>query len=289
MKSMTGYGRAKIIREEKEYTIEIKAVNSKYCDINIKLPRILSNLEEKIKKEILKKVTRGKIDVWVTYQNYGIQGKSIILNKELAKEYQKQLKELAEEIKIDSNIEVMELIKLPEIITMEESQKTETVWEEIKECCEIAVEQLIDMRKQEGIIIKEDLEQRINKVEENIEKISTYSTGLVKENVVKLKERIKEILQTDIIDETRLTQEIVIYADKTSIEEELTRMKSHILQFKQLLEKEIIGKRLDFMMQEMNREINTIGSKSGKIEITNLVVEIKTQLEDIREQIQNIE
>ena len=146
------------------------------------------------------------------------------------------------------------------------------------------------MREQEGSRIKEDLEQRVEALNSNIEKFSVYSTGLVEEYVVKLKERIKEILQTDILDEARLGAEVVIYADKCSIEEEITRLRSHVIQLQQLLaEEKPVGKKLDFLIQEMNRETNTIGSKSASLAITNLVVDVKTQLEDIREQIQNIE
>ena len=144
-------------------------------------------------------------------------------------------------------------------------------------------------RKQEGEKIAQDILKRIELVEEKVEKISGYSTGLVQEYVVKLEERIKEILKTDVVDQTRLAQEVVIYSDKCSVEEEITRLNSHICQFKNLIKENVVGKKLDFLIQEMNRETNTIGSKSSSIDITNLVVEIKTQIEDIREQIQNIE
>ena len=146
------------------------------------------------------------------------------------------------------------------------------------------------MRKNEGEKIKQDLKKRIKKVEENVNKISGYSTGLIDEYVVKLENRVNEILKTDVVDKNRLMQEIVIYSDKCSVEEELTRLKSHISQFNELIEKDgPVGKRLDFLIQEMNREVNTIGSKSGSIDITNCVIDLKTILEDIREQIQNIE
>lgn len=146
------------------------------------------------------------------------------------------------------------------------------------------------MREQEGNKIKEDLLVRIEKVEQAVEKISEYSTRLVEEYVVKLEQRIKELLKTDVVDQARLAMEVVLYADKCSVEEELTRLKSHIAQFRTMLqETKPIGKKMDFLMQEMNRETNTIGSKSGSLEITNLVVNIKTELEDIREQVQNIE
>ena len=171
-----------------------------------------------------------------------------------------------------------------------EDDESEVIWQELEECVIQATNSFIEMRETEGNRIKQDLFVRINKVEELVNSIFKYSTGLIEEYVVKLKERIKEILMTNVVDEVRLAQEIVIYADKCSIEEELTRLRSHIMQFKNLLEtKDSIGKKLDFLVQEMNRETNTIASKSVKLEITDLAIEIKTIMEDIREQIQNIE
>ena len=165
-----------------------------------------------------------------------------------------------------------------------------TIWNELENALQKALNNFVEMRIQEGNKIKEDLENRINSIEQKVLQISKYTTGLVEEYVVKLETRIKEILKTDIIDKERLNQEIVIYAEKCSVEEELTRLNSHIIQFKEIIKQNVpIGKKIDFLIQEMNRETNTIGSKSGSLEITNLVIDIKTQLEDIREQIQNIE
>lgn len=291
MNSMTGYGRAKLEKEEREYIIEIKSVNHKYSDITIKLPRNISYLEEKIRKTILSKVSRGKIDVFVSYANYGVEGKNVVLNKKLAELYIKELQELAEETNIEKEIKVTDISKLPDVLNVSvEEESSELIWNEVLECLENALTNFLEMRKQEGAKIKIDLETRIKKIEEFVDKIKQYSTLLVEEYVVKLKERIKEILSTDIVDEARLAQEVVIYSDRYSIEEEITRLKSHIFQFNDLLTKdEPVGKKIDFLIQEMNRETNTIGSKSNKLEITNLVIEIKTELEDIREQIQNIE
>lgn len=291
MNSMTGYGRAKLEKEEREYIIEIKSVNHKYSDITIKLPRNISYLEEKIRKTILSKVSRGKIDVFVSYTNYGIEGKNVILNKKLAELYIKELQELAEKTNIEREIKVTDISKLPDVLNVSaEEENSQIIWNELSECLENALTNFLEMRKQEGAKIKIDLETRIKKIEEFVDKIKQYSTLLVEEYVVKLKERIKEILSTDIVDEARLAQEVVIYSDRYSIEEEITRLKSHIFQFNDLLTKdEPVGKKIDFLIQEMNRETNTIGSKSNKLEITNLVIEIKTELEDIREQIQNIE
>ena len=290
MKSMTGFGRANTEKNSRQYIVEIKSVNHKYSDITVKAPRNLMFLEDKIKKAILNKVSRGKIDVWINYLNYGADGKKVIINKELAKLYIEELKTLAKENNIEQEIKVTEISKFPDVLNIEETENQEEIEDELLECVNKALDQFVQMREKEGNKIKEDLENRISNVEENIQKICECSSGLVQEYVVKLEERIKEILKTDIVDQNRLAQEIVIYSDKCSVEEELTRLKSHSIQFRELINKnEPVGKKLDFLIQEMNREVNTMGSKSGSIEITNCVIDLKTILEDIREQIQNIE
>lgn len=290
MKSMTGFGRAKFENDGRMYNIEIKSVNHRYCDISVKLPRSISYLEEKIKKEMISNISRGKVDILVTFENNSAKGKNIKINKELARIYIEELKQLANENGINDNIPVTEISKFPEVLVIENVEDEEIIWKEVKNCLEEAINNFIIMRTQEGNKIKEDLEARLNEIKQKVSKISTYSTGLVEEYVVKLETRIKEILKTDIVDKERLNQEIVIYADKCSVEEELTRLESHITQFKKILKEDIpVGKKIDFLIQEMNREINTIGSKSGSLDITNLVIEVKTELEDIREQIQNIE
>ena len=291
MKSMTGFGRSKLEENSREYIVEIKSVNHKYSDISIKMPRTLSSYEEKIKKIISEKVSRGKIDVFITYNNYSEEGKNIIINKELAKNYIAQLTELAEETGIVNRISPTEVMKLPDVMQLKiEDDGSEVILQELEKCVIQAVDNFTQMRETEGEKIKQDLQTRINKVERSVETIFENSTGLIEDYVVKLRERIKEILDVPAVDEARLAQEIVIYADKCSIEEELTRLRSHVSQFRNLLDtKEPIGKKLDFLVQEMNRETNTIASKSVKLEITNLAIDVKTILEDIREQIQNIE
>lgn len=291
IRSMTGYGKETLSTQGREYQIEIKSVNHRYLDINIKMPKTLSYLEETIKKEISQKIKRGKIDVFITYENNSQEGKNVKINKELAKIYINQLKELAQEEKISSNIEVTEIAKFPDILTIKIDEEDDKIKEEIIQVTQQATEKIIEMKNIEGNKIEQDLLTRIEKIEKKIEEISKKSTGLIEEYVVKLEKRIKEILKTEEIDKTRLAQEVVIYADKCSIEEEITRLKSHIYQFKNLIKdnNETIGKKLDFIIQEMNRETNTIGSKANSLEITNGVIDIKTELEDIREQIQNIE
>lgn len=291
MKSMTGFGRAKLEKEGREYLVEIRSVNHKYADITVKAPRNLLYLEDKVRKTVLNRIARGKIEVFITYTNYGVNGKNVIINKDLAKLYIKEILELSNETGMEDGIKLIEISKMPDVLSVQISEDSlETVWNELSECLETAIDNFIEMRSIEGNKIKYDLKQRIINIKENVEKISELSTGLVEEYIVKLEERIKELLKIDVVDKDRLAQEIVIYSDKCSTEEELTRLKSHIYQFENLIEQEVpTGKKLDFLMQEMNRETNTIGSKSGKLEITNLVIEIKTILEDIREQIQNIE
>ena len=291
IKSMTGYGRSIFENEEREYIVEIKSVNNRFNDISIKMPRSLNYLEDRIKKEILNSVSRGKIDVFITFNNNSDLGKNIKLNTDIAKKYINELKKLSKEAEIIDNINIMDISKFPDVLNIKVEEEAEEVIEkELFIALDQAIKSFIEMRQVEGNKIKEDLEKRIDTVSEKIKQISSISTGLVDEYIVKLETRIKELLKTDVVDESRLAQEVVIYSDKCSVEEEITRLKSHISQFLNLLNSEIaIGKKLDFLIQEMNRETNTIGSKANNLEITNFVVDIKTELENVREQIQNIE
>ena len=290
IKSMTGYGKGNISEYLRNYQVEIKSVNHRYLDISVKMPRVLSYLEEDVKKVISSKVKRGKIDVFITFENSSTEGKEIKINNEIAKMYINQLKQLAEEENILANIEVTEISKYPDVLSIQNTQDDEQIKKELIEATTIATDKLVQMRQVEGSKMAEDLLKRIEKTNQKIEKISELSTGLIEEYVVKLENRIKEILKNQEIDESRLAQEVVIYADKCSIEEEVTRLKSHISQFKELINSDdAVGKKLDFIIQEMNRETNTIGSKANNLEITNGVIDIKTEIENIREQVQNIE
>ena len=290
MKSMTGYGKSKLEINGRSYSVEIKSVNYRYCDISVRLPRNISFYENDVKKLISSKVSRGKIDVFIEYTNYTNEGKDVVINKDLARLYIKELRDLAIEEHLSDNLNITEITKMPDVLQLKNNEgENDIILQELMQCTTNAVDNFINMRSVEGKK-KEDLTIRLNNIKSMVEEISKNTTGLIEEYVVKLGERVKEILKTDIVDENRLAQEIVIFADKSSIQEELTRLNSHIGQFETLLTDEnAIGKKLDFIIQEMNREANTIASKSVKLEITNLVIEIKTELEDIREQIQNIE
>lgn len=291
IKSMTGYGRANIEENLRKYQVEIKSINHKYLDISVKMPKQISYLEESIKKEISSKIKRGKIDVFINFENDSNEGRKIKINTELAKMYIKELKELAQKEDILADIQVNEIAKYPDVLEIQNDQEDETIKQELIKTVEQATEKLIQMRSIEGNKMAEDILIRLNQIDEKVKEISKLSTGLIEEYVVKLEERIKQLLKEEQdIDKNRLAQEVVIFADKCSIEEEVTRLNSHISQFKELLSSdEPIGKKLDFIIQEMNRETNTIGSKANNLEITNYVVDIKTELENVREQIQNIE
>lgn len=288
--SMTGYGKSTLSINSREYQVEIKTVNHKYLDTSIRMPRCLSSLEEDVRKEIASNLKRGKVEVSINFENHGKNINNIVINTELAKDYIRSLKKLADEEGLESNIEVTEITKLPDVLTIKENLDNDEIKKELLQVVQDAVNQLIEMRKKEGQKISVVILEKIDKINSKILDISSLSIGLIDEYIVKLEKRIKELLKTDDIDKSRLMQEVVIFADKCSVEEEVTRLKSHIEQLKELINSDgATGKKMDFLIQEMNREINTIGSKANNLDITNNVVEVKTIIEDIREQIQNIE
>jgi len=290
IRSMTGFGRGLYENDGREYVVEIKSVNHRYNDINIKLPKSLNEIEYKLKSKIDSRISRGKLEVYVDFKDNKSNEKSISFNKELAKFYVEHLRDLAEEANIKCDLNVIDISKMPEVFKRKDENDANQIFEEMKIALNEALDKIIQMKEFEGNKLKIDIENRLKIITDKINEISKFSAGLVEEYIVKLETRIKELLKTDVVDETRLAQEIVIFSDKSSIEEELTRLKSHINQFEDLLKTSSpIGKKLDFLIQEMNREINTIGSKATCLEITNRVIDVKTEIENIREQVQNIE
>lgn len=292
LKSMTGFGRAKYQVEGREYIVEIKSVNYKYSDVSVRLPRNISYLEEFIKKEVLKNVSRGKIDVNITFNNCSSLGKNVSVNNEIAEMYIKSLRRLVEDYGVKDDITAVNVSKMPDVLEIKSEDDEEQIKSEISIPLKEAINNFMEMKQKEGNELAKDMQARIKDILNKVEKVSELSTGLIEDYVVKLEARIKEILKSNEVDKQRLEQEVVIYADKSSIAEEVTRLKSHIEQFESLInEKEYItiGKKLDFIIQEMNRETNTIGSKANCLEITNEVINIKTEIENIREQVQNIE
>lgn len=290
IKSMTGFGRGKYENEGRNYTIEIKSVNHKYIDFSIRMPKFFNCYEDKIRKKIAENISRGKIDVFINFENYSSVGNTIHFNNSLAKDYLKGLQELAKETGLECKINIIDLVKMPEIIKLEDDENEELIQKELIIALNEAIDNFIEMRTLEGKKLIEDLKSRIAFVESKVNEIEIYSSKLVNDYMKKLELRVKELMMDKVIDENRLAQEIVIFSDKSSIEEELTRLKSHIEQFNNFVNSSSpIGKKFDFLIQEMNREVNTIGSKANCLEITNRVIELKTEIENIREQVQNIE
>lgn len=290
IKSMTGFGRSKYEIDGRTYTVEIKSVNHKYSDVSVKLPRFLNYLEDGIRKRVLESISRGKVDVFITFENYSSKGTNIKVNRELAKEYIRELKELAEETELNFDLRLIDVSRLPEILKIEDDEDEELIGNELMIALDEAIQNFIKMRETEGTKLVEDIKNRIVEIKGKVKEITKYSSTLVEDYIKKLETRVNELLKPGTVDEERLAQEIVIFSDKSSIEEELTRLDSHLEQFLNLLKgSSPVGKKMDFLVQEINRETNTIGSKANCLEITNLVIEIKTEVENIREQVQNIE
>lgn len=290
IKSMTGFGRGNLTFDGRDYTVEIRTVNHRYNDIFLKMPRYLIALEDPLRQLVAKNVLRGKTDVFVTINTLGNASKNIKIDDELAATYISEMQRISDMYNIENDITTTSLIKLPDMIISDSKVDEDLYWNEVKACAEIALENLKKARETEGNNLKIDILNRLDKVLIGVDEMESKSAGLVEEYRKKLKNRLAELEATQLVDESRLAAELVLFADKTSICEEVTRLRSHINSLRGLLESEgAIGKKLDFLVQEMNREVNTIGSKANCIDITNCVVDTKNEIENIREQIQNIE
>ncbi|NLK42815.1 MAG: YicC family protein [Tissierellia bacterium] len=292
LKSMTGYGRGEFANEFFSIIIEIKSVNHRYGDIVVKMPRHINFLEEKIKKTVKEKISRGKVDIFVNLEYINESAIDLKVDIPLAKAYKKILEELSRELSLEDNVKLFNILGLPEIIKTEKKELDEgLLWFSLKEALDKALDNILDMKTMEGEAIKNDMLLKLNEIEKLVDEIELRSPNVVLEYKERLEERIEELLDKDFkIDEERLAQEIAIFADKSNINEEIVRLKSHISQFKSIVgEEDAVGRKLDFLIQEMNRETNTIGSKANDISISNNVVKIKAEIEKIREQVQNIE
>lgn len=292
IKSMTGFGRGEYLGDSYNFKIEIKAVNNRYSDISIRMPRYMNFLEEKIKKEIKDEIGRGRVDVYINLEYIDESSLNIQVDLPLAKKSMEALENLTEELDLKENIRISELMNVSDLIKIErEILDEDELWESLKKALKEAVDDIVQMKKVEGNALKIDMLNRLELIESTIFEIEKRAYLVVDEYKDKLEERIEDLLGNEIkIDDERLANEIVIYADKSDVSEELTRLKSHIAQFRSITkEDEPVGRKLDFLIQELNRETNTIGSKSSDIEITQNVVEIKSEIEKIREQVQNVE
>ena len=292
IRSMTSFGRSSSEEGEKRvFTVEMKSVNSRYLDINIRMPKTLISLEEEIRKMISNSLNRGKVDVFINLKNYNDGSGIPKVDINLAQGYLECLKEIETKLGVKNDISVMQIARFPEVITVvEEEDKIEEVWKELKPLINDSLEMMIGMREVEGNKLKEDILSKISVIEELVSKVEEFADTIPKAFKVKLDERVKELLGNVDIDESRIAMEVCMLADKATVDEEIIRLRSHINQVRETLNlKEPVGRKLDFIVQEMNRETNTIGSKSSDIQMTNIVIDIKNILEKIREQVQNIE
>lgn len=291
MKSMTGYGRGTVEESQLVYTVEIKSVNNRYLDLNVRLPRQISGLEDNVRKYIATKIARGKLDIYINQEKYNQEDILVNIDESIADEYYRALKKLKDKFEFKEEISLELLLKYPDIISVQKKEEDLSMsWNVLVKALDEALDMLIEMRSKEGIKLGMDMEDRCNQIYKLVLNIEERAPIVVEEYRSKLIERVSEYLNDIDIDQAKLINEVAFYADKVNITEEIVRLKSHIEQFKNsILTNQPVGRKLDFLIQEMNREINTIGSKAGDLHITNLVVEIKSELEKIREQIQNIE
>jgi uncharacterized protein (TIGR00255 family) len=292
VRSMTGFGRG-MTREgiNRSFTIEIKSVNHRYFDLNVKLPRNLLSLENKIRETIKSKVNRGKVDVFINQNIYENDDVEVYFNEKLGDSYFACLKKIKDRYEVIDDISVSLIAKFPDVITAEKKEENlEEIWSNLQEPLNEAIDSLIKMRENEGTKLREDIIAKCTVIGALVSQIEEKSPLVVEDYRNKLNNRIAELLNTSEVDETRIAMEVALFADKAAIDEEIVRLKSHIAQLKQTLDKdEPIGRKLDFIVQEMNRETNTISSKANDLGILNLTINIKNYIEKIREQIQNIE
>lgn len=291
IKSMTGFGRGTITGSSRSITVEVRAVNHRYLDLNIKLPRALLSLEEKCRNEIQKYLSRGKVDIYITQNVFNKEDAVAHFNESLGDSYYSCLNAIKNRYGLKDDISVSSISKMPDVITLEQKEEDILeIWNLLKEALVEALMALSSMRTREGEKLFEDIQNRCNILTETVNIIAERAPVVVSDYETKLKDRVTELLNASELDESRIITEVAIFADKCNIDEEIVRLKSHIKQMKDtLLLEEPIGRKLDFLVQEMNREGNTIASKANDLELINLVLTLKNEIEKIREQIQNIE
>lgn len=287
---MTGYGVGRVKEEDGECLVEIKSLNNKYCDVNIKNNFQSLEIEQKIEKLIKDGISRGKISILVKVENSGLTEEKIILNEDVADSCYKNLKALKEKYELKDEIGIDSMLKFKDIFKIVKEEESVKIWLLVKKALNIALDSLLKMRAREGKVLIADIRKRVKKIQKLIDKIEKYSKSSPLDYKDKFLSKIKKLTDGLNVDEGRIELEAAIFAEKTDITEEITRLKSHLIQFDDLLNsEESVGRKMDFLTQEINREVNTIGSKTNDIKVTSLVVLIKSELEKIREQARNIE
>ena len=291
IKSMTGFGRCEVLKDSRKFTVELKSVNHRYLDVNIRMPKKLNFFETSIRTLLKSYADRGKVDIFITYEDLSQSQVSVKYNAALAAEYLKYLNQMAEEFSLDNDVRVSTLSRYPEVFTMEEcSEDEDELWNGLKEALEGAFSQFVEMRTKEGERLKEDILLKLDLLSEQIRFIEERSPQIIAEYRTKLEEKMRELLEDTQIDDNRIAAEVILFADKICTDEEVVRLKSHIQHMKETLEESNgIGRKLDFIAQEMNREANTILSKANDLDISNRAISLKTEIEKIREQVQNVE
>jgi uncharacterized protein (TIGR00255 family) len=287
---MTGFGHCEYTENDITFTVEMKTVNHRYTDIFLRMPKQLSPFEDRVRSLVNSRIQRGKIDIYITYDNKSSQAQEVILDEQLAKAYCDAMKKIAEGLGLRDDISASALARFPDILKVEKKDNDEFIGEILEKAMNKALDELLDMRIREGEKLKESLFANLENIEGFIKKIELKAPFVVREYKEKLESRLSELIDIQRVDEARIAAEVALFADKCSVDEELVRLKSHIHQMRDMLnEGSPVGKKADFLIQEMNREVNTIGSKASDLEITRNVVELKSEIEKLREQIQNIE
>ena len=292
IRSMTGFGHGEVSNDKNQkVTVEMKSVNHRYCDISLKLPKKLAMFEANIRNIMKEYASRGKIDIYVSYEDLSETAVSLHYNQAMAEEYMQVFKKMQEDFNIETKITAEALAKYPEVVTIEEVQQDEEVWWELLEAAlRQAAEKFVETRTIEGANLKRDLLGKLDQMAADVAFIEERSPQIIAEYRSKLEEKVKEFLEDSTIEENRIAAEVTLYADKIAVDEEIVRLQSRISSMTDVLESdESIGRKLDFMAQEMNREANTILSKSSDVDLADHAIELKTNVEKVREQIQNIE
>jgi uncharacterized protein (TIGR00255 family) len=292
VRSMTGFGRGTFSDNGKEFTVEIKTVNHRYIDFYIKMPRQIGYLEERVREVASKSLIRGKVDIFISFEDRSDNSRSVTLDEPLASAYIQAVEKLKAKYGLKDDLSVSLISRFPDVLRIEKNEDDEEhLWSVLSKALDLAIESLLQMREKEGNELRNSLLQKADYMETIISDISARSPQVVVEYKQKLESRIKELLNQQTVDENRIALEVAIFADRCGIDEELVRLGSHLTQLRDILnlKRQPVGRKLDFLVQEINREINTIGSKSNDISITKNVLELKSETEKIREQIQNME
>ena len=291
IRSMTGYGRAEALIGGRNILVEIRSVNHRYFEFSSRVPRAYGYLESRLKGFLQGKLSRGKVDVNVSIQTIEGTNANVQVNAELAKSYVDALRTLSEPLSLQDDLSLASICRFSDIFTVSrETEDEDAIWVDVLSVAEEAADRFVQMREVEGTKMREDVEGRLDFILSAVEKIEERSPKTVEEYRTRLYNKISEVLQNAQVDETRILTEAAIYAEKIAVAEETVRLRSHVAQFRSIMEQEgAVGRKLDFLIQEFNRETNTIGSKAQDIEIARIVVDVKSEIEKIREQIQNIE